>query len=361
MSDRSESQIQHAISTSAVFSAALDHLNRESTAHLLGELVREIDAHCKGFSGKLTIEVDKLRADLLVFIQGLRQDLDALRGRSEGELSQAQLLQIEALLQRSLSSDAISLHLSQIQFAIGGATLTLAQILDVMAAADRVAAVEILYLEAQEGQPEKGRQIAGARFRLTDDTEVSFTCTREDQPPHVTYHFSTPSWKGLPASFQLGFLQHTTEMTMCDRVVKLDRYAGVLQTNVTFDLRALAGRRARGGAPDVVISDINFRGKGKRQSGEYVEILNRGEAPADLSGWRLSAGDAGQDFVFPPGSVLAAGRSWRVFTNEEHPETGGFSFGSRRPLWNDQGDVGSLLRADGTLASQLGYGNKKTG
>jgi hypothetical protein len=360
MSDRSESHLHHAISTSAVFSAALDHLNRESTAHLLGELVREIDAHCKGFPGLISTEIDKIRADLLVLIHALRVDVDALRGKCGGELSQVQLQQIDVLLQRFVGGDAIAAHLSQLKFAIGNEALTLAQLLDVLAAADRVAAVEILYQDVEAGQPAKGRQITGARFRLTDGAEVTFTCTRKDQPPHVSYHFWTPSWKGLPASFLLGFLQHTTEMPMCDRVVKLDRYEGVLQTNLIFDLRALAGVRAGGGAPDIVISDINFRGKGKRQSGEYVEIQNRGAAPADLSGWRISAGDAGQDFVFPQGSVLAAGHSWRVFTNEDHPETGGFSFGSRRPIWNDQGDVASLFRPDGTLAAQLGYGNKRT-
>lgn len=114
------------------------------------------------------------------------------------------------------------------------------------------------------------------------------------------------------------------------------------------------------GKPEVVITDVRFKGEVKRtQADEYVEIVNRGTAPADLSGWVLGADDAGQDFTFPAGTVLAPGRMIRIYTNEVHTETGGFSYGIKRPIWNDKGDVAKLRDSQGGTVSQLGYGDKK--
>lgn len=35
------------------------------------------------------------------------------------------------------------------------------------------------------------------------------------------------------------------------------------------------------------------------ESDEYCEITNTGGAAVNLAGWRLNAGDPGQDFIFP--------------------------------------------------------------
>jgi hypothetical protein len=73
------------------------------------------------------------------------------------------------------------------------------------------------------------------------------------------------------------------------------------------------------------------------ESDEYAKIANEGGAPMDIGGWRLNAGDPGQDFIFPS-FVLQLGQACRVYTNESHPESCGFSFGSGRAIWNNQGD-----------------------
>jgi Concanavalin A-like lectin/glucanases superfamily/Lamin Tail Domain len=114
-------------------------------------------------------------------------------------------------------------------------------------------------------------------------------------------------------------------------------------------------------APDVVnvvITDLVYKGKVKRaQSDEYVEIANQGSSAADISGWKLtSAASDRQVFVFPAGTKLSVGQSIRVYTNEVHPETGGFSFGSRTAIWNDQGDLGTLFNAEGQQVSTYSYG-----
>ena len=112
--------------------------------------------------------------------------------------------------------------------------------------------------------------------------------------------------------------------------------------------------------PNVVISDLLYDGRVARsEADEYVELTNQGTAHTDISGWTISAGRSGQDFFFPAGTVLGSGQTIRVYTNQEHPETGGFSFKSRRAIWNNKGDVAHLFNAAGTEVSTLAYGSKK--
>ena len=73
----------------------------------------------------------------------------------------------------------------------------------------------------------------------------------------------------------------------------------------------------------------------------------------DLAGWRLDADD-GEVFTFPP-FVLAPGASCRVYTNEVHPESGGFSLGNGKAVWNNDGDCGHLFNAAAELVSEKCY------
>ncbi|MFE7588545.1 choice-of-anchor K domain-containing protein [Kitasatospora sp. NPDC057512] len=119
---------------------------------------------------------------------------------------------------------------------------------------------------------------------------------------------------------------------------------------------------SRVGVPDVVITDVRYKGGVKySQADEYVEIVNRGTAHADISGWILHADDPGQNFTFPPGTVLKAGQRIRVHTNEVHAEWGGFSFGSGRPIWNDKGDTAHLIDTQDAVVSVYGYGTEAVG
>ena len=113
-------------------------------------------------------------------------------------------------------------------------------------------------------------------------------------------------------------------------------------------------------SPQIIISHIFYDGVVKYfESDEFVEVLNQGAIAADISGFKINAGHRKQDFVFPEGTILAAGESYRVYTNEIHPETGGFSFKIRRAIWNNKGDIGFLYDAEGKLLSSFAYGNKQ--
>ncbi|WP_067477072.1 lamin tail domain-containing protein [Actinomadura hibisca] len=116
---------------------------------------------------------------------------------------------------------------------------------------------------------------------------------------------------------------------------------------------------ARAGRPDVHITTVRNKGEVKTtQADEFIEIVNRGTVAANISGWVVGADDRGQDFVFPPGTVLQPGQKIRIYTNEVHPEWGGFSYGSKRPIWNDKGDLAKLRDTGGNVVSEFGYGDR---
>ncbi len=112
---------------------------------------------------------------------------------------------------------------------------------------------------------------------------------------------------------------------------------------------------APSGTAKIVIQSVNYDGQVYRvESDEYAIIANTGTAAINIGGWRLNAGDNGQDFRFPA-VELAPGQSVRVYTNEVHPETGGFSFGKGQAIWNNKGDCGYLFDNSGAVISQWCY------
>lgn len=107
--------------------------------------------------------------------------------------------------------------------------------------------------------------------------------------------------------------------------------------------------------PKVKINNIHFDGDvPNTESDEYAVILNYGTVPVNLRNWRLNAGDAGQDFIFP-NFILSPAQSCRVYTNFLDPDHCGFSFGSPTALWNNNGDCGKLYDDRGALISTFCY------
>lgn len=97
----------------------------------------------------------------------------------------------------------------------------------------------------------------------------------------------------------------------------------------------------------VVIHAIHFAGE------EWIEIKNQTLFPQLLSGWRINAGNKGQDFVFPDTFVILPGEVSKIYTHDGH----NLSFNSKQPIWNNHGDTGYLFNASGELISSYKYGN----
>lgn len=113
--------------------------------------------------------------------------------------------------------------------------------------------------------------------------------------------------------------------------------------------------------PAVNISYIEFDGQVKQtEADEYVEITNVSSSWVDVSGWQLNAGK-NQCFSFSKGSSLCPGGKIRIYTDMIEPQTGGYSFNSKRAVWNNKGDTALLTDYQGKLVSSYSYGDAKEG
>jgi len=88
---------------------------------------------------------------------------------------------------------------------------------------------------------------------------------------------------------------------------------------------------------------IACAGSGKTQviSARIVEMLVQGAEPGEIVA-----------FTF---TEKAAGQSCRVYTNESHPETCGFSFGSGKAILNNKGDCVYLFDGSGAQIASRCY------
>lgn len=130
-----------------------------------------------------------------------------------------------------------------------------------------------------------------------------------------------------------------------------------LQEAARADGRGLwAGAAEAAEGERVIIADIFYDGFVELvESDEYALLENVSDRPVDLAGWRLAAGSNSQSFTFPA-YTMQPGATCRVYTNEIHPESCGFSFGLDEAIWRNGGECGTLFDAAGVLVARLCYG-----
>lgn len=109
----------------------------------------------------------------------------------------------------------------------------------------------------------------------------------------------------------------------------------------------------------ISIADIRYDGVvPKTEADEYVVINNNSKDTIDVSGYYLyvaTTGTQGPTFYFPKGSSIKPGTSVRIYTNEIHKETGGYSFGSGKAIWSNNGGLGVLKDDTGKKISEFKY------
>jgi len=129
---------------------------------------------------------------------------------------------------------------------------------------------------------------------------------------------------------------------------------------------SLAASSNKGTSPGIIISSINYDGQvPKTESDEYVVITNNSKSPIDISGYYVyvaTTGTQGPTFTFPKsnnnnnnGVVLKAGESVRIYTNEIHKESGGYSFGSGKAIWSNNGGLAVLKDSAGKKIGEFKY------
>ena len=111
--------------------------------------------------------------------------------------------------------------------------------------------------------------------------------------------------------------------------------------------------------PRISIADINFDGVvPKTESDEFVLIKNSSKDAVDVSGYFIypaTSGTQGSTFYFPKGSVIKPNSSVRIYTNEIHKETGGYSWGSGKALWSNSGGLGVVKDNNGKKLGEYKY------
>jgi hypothetical protein len=84
---------------------------------------------------------------------------------------------------------------------------------------------------------------------------------------------------------------------------------------------------------------------------EWVEITNLGKSSQDLSGWSLKD-EQEHIYVFPEGFRLLPGGLVVVHTGVGNDTETDLYMNMGNPIWNNSGDVATLMDADGTVVSQ---------
>lgn len=110
---------------------------------------------------------------------------------------------------------------------------------------------------------------------------------------------------------------------------------------------------------DVRITYIFFDGSGSQEPNEYVEIRNYDAHPIQLSGWVLKD-IANHRFTFPSYQIQP-NETCRIYTNQNDPDTCGFSYRNGSAIWNNSGDTATLTNSAGVVIDTCSYSGSGTG
>ena len=107
----------------------------------------------------------------------------------------------------------------------------------------------------------------------------------------------------------------------------------------------------------ICIDYIFYVGRVSRtEADEYVQISNQGSEAVDITGWILKDISEGYPIFTFPLRVLQPGDVIRVYTNEDHAEWGGYSFQSKKVVWNNTDpDTVALYNQDNQEVCRKSY------
>lgn len=71
-----------------------------------------------------------------------------------------------------------------------------------------------------------------------------------------------------------------------------------------------------------------------------------------------TTGTQGPTFTFPKKTSLKGGESVRIYTNEIHKESGGYSFGSGKAVWSNSGGLAVLKDGSSKKIGEFKYTSK---
>lgn len=228
--------------TGAILSAVSEKLNNNSYIDTLNAVIDAVNDTTTTSDQELQSQIDLIRTQ----ITALQNEANIL-GTDE-------LRQVEEAIKQMLQNLEQQGFLGDLCLTIGGTQYKLKELVKSLLLADRVRKIENVYnAEVTE--------VIKAKFTLEDGSIVVFDATTVEDQYTKTVTFETGSWKGMPASFEIGLIKVTKTVAGNDFTVFVPKY----QTNVLFDLT----RDAVVGCPEpedvideeVVTPDLNEDGE----------------------------------------------------------------------------------------------------
>lgn len=120
------------------------------------------------------------------------------------------------------------------------------------------------------------------------------------------------------------------------------------QSNYITDLANVSGIFGSGRMEDVNITYVSTG------FDRYVEVVNEGTSPMDLTGWRL-VNSQGIPYIFPDGFVLAPGGKARIHDDLGHDSAEDLYTNSATNLIDPQSDIITLVSDADATASKYSY------
>ncbi len=105
------------------------------------------------------------------------------------------------------------------------------------------------------------------------------------------------------------------------------------------------------------IGHIEFDPPGSDVEGEYVRINNGTSDAVDMTGWTLRDDGAKHTYTFPA-FTLEAGAEVQIWTKAGDDDATNLYWANNRAIWNNTGDTGVLLDAEGNEVTRYSYEGK---
>jgi Lamin Tail Domain/IPT/TIG domain len=149
--------------------------------------------------------------------------------------------------------------------------------------------------------------------------------------------------------------------------VTVENPGPVVSNPVTLTVLAAVGiNEYLADPPDGLIGDANGDGVRDSSDDEFIEVVNRTDAPISIGGYALRDADAVR-FRFPPGTIIPAGEAAVVFGGGTptgdfgNARANGLVFKAASLSLNNSGDTLSLLDAAGQIVESFTYGATEGG
>jgi len=103
-----------------------------------------------------------------------------------------------------------------------------------------------------------------------------------------------------------------------------------------------------GDSSEVQIASMDCKGKP-----EIIILLNNGNSQQDMTQWSVADEGTKHTFNFPNGFILEPGKSVKIVSGEVGDDTQSILYWKKQTVWNNNGDVATVLDKDGNIKAQM--------